>query len=37
MPHWFTMFPATAPLTDWAQRVGAFLRRTLGEQPAPAK
>ena len=37
MPHWFTMFPATAPLTDWAQCIGAFLRRTLGEQPAAAK
>ena len=37
MPHWFTMFPATAPLTDWAQRIGAFLRRTLGEQAAAAK
>jgi acetyl esterase len=29
MPHWFTMFPATASLTDHAQRIGAFLRRVM--------
>jgi acetyl esterase len=37
MPHWFTMFPQVAPLTDWAQRIGAFLTRTLGEQAIAAK
>jgi acetyl esterase len=29
MPHWFPMLPPTAPLTDYDQRVGAFLTRVL--------
>jgi len=29
MPHWFPVFPATADLTDYAERVGSFLRRVL--------
>jgi acetyl esterase len=29
MPHWFPVFPQTADLTDYAARVGAFLRRVL--------
>lgn len=29
MPHWFPVFPQTAGLTDYAERVGAFLRRVM--------
>ena len=29
MPHWFPVFPQTAGLTDYAERVGAFLKRVL--------
>jgi acetyl esterase len=29
MPHWFPVFPQTAGLTDYAERVGTFLKRVL--------
>jgi acetyl esterase/lipase len=29
MPHWFPMFPQCDGLTDYAERIGAFLRRVL--------
>ncbi|MEX2226321.1 MAG: alpha/beta hydrolase [Dehalococcoidia bacterium] len=29
MPHWFPVFPQTADLTDYADRIGAFLRRVM--------